>query len=599
MIQDTKIQEIRDATDIVALIGEYLTLKKRGQNFIGLCPFHQEKTPSFNVHPAKQMFHCFGCHKAGDIFNFIMEHEKIPFMDAVRFLAERAGINIETNENDQLSREKEALYYANKFAANFFYRNLQSNAGQEAMNYLRVRGFDEEIIRQFGLGYSLPAWDGLIRAAQKKSINPEILHRAGLVIKNDNGHYYDRFRGRFMIPIINLSKKVVGFGGRILTPQENAPKYINSPETAIYHKGFMLYGLFRTRELIQKKNQAIFVEGYTDLISLYSNGVENVVATLGTALTEHQAKLIKRYTSHIVLLYDGDAAGLSATMRGADIFIGQGLDVKIIQLPDGEDPDTFIRKSGKIGFETFLNASTTMLKFKIRQLERQSTDRTENIRSVLESVANIKDQIQQDMALQEIAEHFTIDESAIRKQFQFIISRHRSQQRPTPDSNAGTPAPKPKRRDRYLIAEESLIKIVIQHPTKLATIQQQIDISDIQDGQLNEILRLIFSESKTNPPFNPENISRLIINPELKARLATLLSGDVIDENNLDKAINDSTFMLKKRKIDFEKQALARRILEAEKNKQDVSTLRQQYAALIATTKELEQKKIVKSEKKT
>ncbi|MBN2012481.1 DNA primase [candidate division KSB1 bacterium] len=589
-ISDEKIQEVRDATDIVSLISEYLTLKKRGKNFVGLCPFHNEKTPSFNVNPEKQFFNCFGCHKAGDIFNFIIEHEKITFLEAVQFLADRAGITIHTDESKQFTQEKEALYYANKFAANLFYQNLVSPIGREAMNYLQKRGFDHNIIRQFGLGYSTPGWDGLIQAAKKKSINPEILHKAGLAIKKDNGGYYDRFRGRVMIPIINLSKKVVGFGGRILQVQDNAPKYINSPETAIYHKGYMLYGLFRTREAIQQKNQAIFVEGYTDLISLYAHGIHNVVATLGTSLTDGQAKLIKRYTNHVVLLYDSDSAGSAASMRGADIFLGQGLNVKIIQLPDGEDPDTFIQSNGQESFAAFLQNAQSMLQFKIQQLERKSNDRTANIRSALESVVHIKDQIQQDIALQEVAEYFDISDGAIRTKFTYL-QNIQTKQKINNNPEDEITIPKSRNEDRYQIAEEMIVRVCIQYPSYITKVNKSISLSDIEDLQLRELLEIIFTRFQTNKIVNQEIMMRKVSNPDLQKRLVFLLTIDYVNETGLEKNLNDDLILLQQRKLEKQVEEIVVKIQEGEKMKIDVSDLRKQWFDLRNERLKLEKKK--------
>jgi len=417
-----KIAEIKEATDIVELISGYLTLKKRGKNFFGLCPFHQENSPSFSVDPIRKMYYCYGCHKGGDSISFLMNYDRMSFFEAVQLLAEKAGISLpRVKADDSRIKEKESLYFANKFAAEFFYNNLISPVGKKVLSYLYNRGFDDSTIRGFGMGYSLPQWDGLIIQARRKSVSIEILYKAGLIIKKEGGGYYDRFRGRMMTPIINLSKKVVGFGGRILTDDKKSPKYINSPETPIYQKSQILFGLNRTREHIREKDQAIFVEGYTDLISLFQHEIKNTVATSGTALTIHQAQLIKRYTGNILLLYDSDAAGLSAAMRGADIFLNAGLEVKIVVLPQGQDPDSFIRASGKDAFLQILSQSVSLIKFKIETLSKQynmtlNQDRTKVIQLALESVAKIRNSIRQDFALKDVAEYFAIDEMALRNQ---------------------------------------------------------------------------------------------------------------------------------------------------------------------------------------
>ncbi|MGH2568688.1 MAG: DNA primase, partial [Bacteroidota bacterium] len=324
-IPNEKIEEIRAANDIVEVVSAHAPLKKRGKNFVGLCPFHQEKTPSFTVSADKQMYHCFGCGRGGNVFTFVMEFEKVSFVEAVRSLATRAGIAIpETETQYEQSGEIENLYNACRFAGLHFYTNLlQSDEGKAALDYFHRRGFTDETIRTFGLGYSLNSWDGLLQKAQEEGIGTDYLVKAGLVRTREDGSLYDYFRGRAMFPIFSTTGRVVGFGARKLRDDDPLGKYINSPETPVYNKSRVLFGLFQAKDAIRAENNALMVEGYADLISLYQAGFQNVVASSGTALTEEQVQLIGRYTKDLTLVYDADSAGSQATLRGVDVVLQQ------------------------------------------------------------------------------------------------------------------------------------------------------------------------------------------------------------------------------------------------------------------------------------
>lgn len=374
-IPETKIDEIRSASNIVDVISSYVSLKKRGKNFLGLCPFHKEKTPSFNVSPDKQMYHCFGCGVGGNAFTFVMELEKVSFIEAVRTLADRAGITLPTEGGDTTqATENEGLYNVCRLAGLHFHENLMSTVeGKLALEYFHHRGFADETIRKFGLGYSMNSWDDLLKHAQAKDIDTTILEKAGLVIRReDNSGLYDRFRGRAMFPIFSPSGRPIGFGARKMREDDPVPgKYINSPETPVYVKSQNLYGLFHAKEAIREKENAILVEGYADLISVFQAGIENIIASSGTALTEEQILLIGRYAKNITLVYDADSAGSKATMRGVDMIIENGLEVKVAELPAGEDPDSFVRKHGGKEFQKLLDGAVTFLDFKARSFQQQ------------------------------------------------------------------------------------------------------------------------------------------------------------------------------------------------------------------------------------
>ena len=342
--------------DIVDVVGDYVRLRRRGSNFVGLCPFHDEKTPSFNVNPERAIYKCFGCGEGGNVFQFMMAMERIGFPEAVRLLAERTGIELPEEKKPEQGSERETVFHALRFAARYFYHLLtQEEAGAEGLVYFRERGFSNEIIKKFGLGYATDAWDGLIQAAKEKQIKIETLEKAGLIIpRREKKGYYDRYRGRIIFPIWSHVGKVLGFGGRILKPAENAPKYINSPETVVYHKSRVLYGLHQSKQAIRKQQEALLVEGYTDVLSLYQHGIENIVATSGTALTPEQIKLLMRYTRQAVLVFDADSAGAGAAIRGIDLMLEQGMTVYGLSLPEGEDPDSFVKEKGASGFLDYL-----------------------------------------------------------------------------------------------------------------------------------------------------------------------------------------------------------------------------------------------------
>jgi len=369
LFSEDKISEIIEKNDIVDVISEYMTLKRSGGNYSALCPFHSEKTPSFSVSSAKQMFYCFGCGTGGDVIAFIQKIERIEFIEAVRLLAERAGVQLEKEEDPkQLERAKlqKSLYKVNTEAARFFYSNL--NTAPKALEYLKRRGISDTIIKRFGLGFAPDKWHGLIDFMKRKGISSELLYKAGLITKNNDGErYYDKFRNRIMFPIIDLKGNVIAFGGRVT--DDSKPKYLNSPETPVFSKGYNIYGLNFVKK-VQNLENIIVVEGYMDAIALHQFGVENAVASLGTAFTENQAKLLKRFSNEIIISYDSDLAGQTATMKGLSILEKEGCIVKVLSLPSGKDPDEYIRKEGVDAFRERIRKSVSLIEYKIETLKK-------------------------------------------------------------------------------------------------------------------------------------------------------------------------------------------------------------------------------------
>jgi DNA primase len=399
-IPDEKVEEVRAAADIVDVAGDYVQLKRSGSRFMGLCPFHNEDTPSFSVDPEKNLYYCFGCQNGGDVFKFVQEIEGVGFLEGVRILADRYSIPLPEEETDpEAANEREAILHALRFAARFFYRQLtQTDRGRPALDYLRERGFTPGTIKTFGLGYAPDTWDALLSAAEEESLDPAVLEKAGLVIeRNDGSGYYDRYRGRIIFPIFSHIGKVLAFAGRILDPDADQPKYINSPETEVYHKKEVLYGLHQAKRAIRQTDEVLLVEGYTDVISLSQAGVENVVASSGTALTDEQVKTLHRYAKRALLLYDADEAGGRATMRGMDRVLEQGMGAYAVELPEGDDPDDYVQAEGGEAFATYVEEHRQDLPSFAYQRARRAgeletpEDRVETQRSIIESVARIPD----------------------------------------------------------------------------------------------------------------------------------------------------------------------------------------------------------------
>jgi DNA primase len=418
--------KVKERADIVEVVGDYVPLKKKGQNMWACCPFHGEKSPSFSVSPTKQIYKCFGCSKAGDPIQFIMDIEGIGFQEAIRHLAGKYGIEVEedetrTPEQDLEQSERESLFIVTNFAKDFFVKNLQTEEGRSiGLSYFKERGFSPQIIEKFDLGYALDGWDHLLKAAKSAGFQESLLLKSGLILQRegDPSRTYDRFRGRVTFAIHNVSGKAIGFGARILTKDKNQPKYINSPETPIYHKSDVLYGIFQAKKAIRELDNCYLVEGYTDVVSMHLSGIENVVASSGTSLTEGQIKLIKRFTNQVTVLYDGDSAGIKASIRGIDLLLEGGLNVKAVVFPDGEDPDSFSRKVGSQAFQDYLNNnSRDFIGFKIGlyqdEFARDPIRKAEVVREIVLSIGKIPDPIVRSVYAREASALLQIEEEII------------------------------------------------------------------------------------------------------------------------------------------------------------------------------------------
>jgi DNA primase len=419
MISRNTIDEVKSRLDIVDVISDFISLKRSGQNYKALSPFTNEKTASFYVVPSKGIFKDFSSGKGGDSITFVMEHEGMSYMEAIKYLAKKYGVEIKedaSSEQAQIAQsERDGLYIVMNYAKEYF-KDLLHNHDEGrsiGLSYFRERGFNDRNLEKFELGYALNEWRGLEQAALKSGYSPEALEKSGLVIKKEDGKTYDRFRGRVIFPVHNLSGKVIAFGARILTKEKDQPKYINSPETEIYHKSHVLYGMYQAKNEIRKHDFCYLVEGYTDVISMHQAGIENVVASSGTALTEEQIKLMRRFTENVTVLFDGDAAGIKAALRGIDLVLKGGLNVRIVLLPDGEDPDSYSKKKGSTELNQFLkDHSRDFISFKIElysaDAAKDPIKKAELIRDIVTSITAIPDPLKRTVYLQECSKKLEV-----------------------------------------------------------------------------------------------------------------------------------------------------------------------------------------------
>ncbi len=426
MIDRITIEKIRSAANIYDIVKEFVTLKKAGANYKGLCPFHDEKTPSFIVSPSKQLYKCFSCGQGGDAVGFIMQHEQMTYPEALKWIAKRYGIEVkekeETEEEKKESSEREAMFAANQWARDYFADTLYNNVEGVAigMAYFRARGFRDDIIKKFQLGFCLPERNAMAQAALKRGYEEEYLVKTGLCVKTEDGKLLDRYHGRVIFPVHTISGRVVAFGGRVLNTekQKNVGKYVNSPDSLIYNKSHELYGLYLAKHAITKHDRCFLVEGYTDVISMHQAGIENVVSSSGTSLTIGQIRLLRRFTHNITLLYDGDAAGIKASLRGIDLLLAEGMNIKVVLLPEGEDPDSFARNNNAQKYWEYIEANQTdFIRFKtnllLKDAENDPQQRSNVIRDIVNSIAVIPDRIVRQTYISQCADQVKMEERII------------------------------------------------------------------------------------------------------------------------------------------------------------------------------------------
>jgi DNA primase len=421
------IERVIEANDIIDVISEYVELKKAGKEFKGLCPFHREKTPSFMVSQEKQVYHCFGCNASGNVVTFIMDIENLTFKEAIEFLADRVGITLEEIELTEKEYQKKKLideiYKINKLAAMYFYNKLFSEEGRQALVYIRKRGLTEATIKKFGIGYSPPQGNGLLNFLKEKGYTESFLVKAGLLSQKNN-RYYDRFRNRMMFPIIDVKGNIIGFGGRSI--DDSLPKYLNTPETEVFKKGKNLFAINFAKKTQQDK--FIIVEGYMDAISLHQAGIDCAVASLGTALTEDQARLIKRYKRNVVIAYDADEAGISAALRGLDILDELNLNIKVLTIPHGKDPDEFLKKNGVEAFNQLIENADSLIEFKAKVYRKNldldnPQDRIIYVKKIAKDIAKLSDEVKREVYISSVAKVAQIPENAVRTEVSHFVNR--------------------------------------------------------------------------------------------------------------------------------------------------------------------------------
>lgn len=544
-ISDEIIEKVKYNSDIVNIISDYVQLKKSGSNFIGICPFHNEKTPSFTVSQTKQIYHCFGCGEGGDGVNFIMKKENLDFPDAIKFLADKLGIEIyESNNEPNYQSEKEKTYEINREAAYYFHNNLIKD--DFALEYLNKRCINIKLIKQFGLGFSLDSWDSLLKHLKEKGFKEDEINKTGLIgKKSGNNGYYDRFRNRIIFPIIDAKSRVIGFGGRVL--DDSMPKYLNSPDTIVFNKGNNLYGLNLLNKLSDRK-RILLVEGYMDVISLFKNGINYSIASLGTALTERQSKLIKRFGEEVYICYDSDSAGIKATLKAIDIFLKIDISPRIIVLPDGMDPDDYIKSEGLFNFNKQFNNSLGYLDFKIFIAKRKFNleDLDEKIKFTIEIAKIIKDlksPIEQDVYIEKISKETGISKYAIESEIKGkntnIEKRNISNNRASKDNIRPMRALLP---SAQIKAEADLIKLMIKEKDFFEYISKKLKIDNFESMESKCIINLLDKHYKDEELANEDELVKKILEiPNLDKKKIQLILNDSISyqPSNINQIIDD------------------------------------------------------------
>ena len=503
-IPDHQISAVRTATDIVAIVSDHVRLKKRGSNYVGLCPFHNEKTPSFSVSPGMGIFKCFGCGKGGNVFQFLMEVESLTFPEAARTLAERAGIELASDpEAEKRSRMTESVYEVLRFAGRYFNTQLTTTEeGRKALDYLTERGFTTATIRRFGLGWAPDAWDALVKEAERKHIDTKALQLAGLSAPRQRGDgHYDRFRARVVFPIFSTIGKVIGFGGRTLEAAPDTPKYINSPQTSVYRKGRALYGLFQGKSAIRTEEEAILVEGYTDVLTLHQASIKNAVACSGTALTKEQIRTLSRFARRILLLYDADEAGGKAALRSIELVLPAGLSAYAISLPPGEDPDSFVREHGADEFREYVRTHrqdfVTFIHSRAQRTGALGSPEGEHaaMRATVDAVAKIPDPLQREPFIRRASELFDVPRATLRGALDRKLRPTRAP-RSAAEPEAKTAALQPK--IAALPPEKALLQLMLTHGESMVHfIMTRMSVREFSEGPCRDVVTRLLEMYET------------------------------------------------------------------------------------------------------
>ena len=531
LIAEHIIEQVREANDVVDVVSDYVQLKRSGRNFFGRCPFHNEKTPSFSVSPDKQIYHCFGCGAGGNVINFIMEHERLDFLSSVKLLADRANIHIETDPGEPRKKDDRAsIYNMHEIAARVFERQLNDSSAKSAKDYLLNRGLAEETLKTFRVGFAPDSWDTVTLEVMKLGLSQDVLTRSGLLMPKNGGGYYDRFRNRIMFPIMDINGKVQAFGGRIFGEAEGA-KYMNSPETPIYHKGRTLFGLNISRDEIRSSRTAILVEGYMDLIRLYQEGFQNVVAGTGTAFTSEQAGLVKRFADKVLVCYDGDTAGQKAAQKAGLTLLDKGLDVRIIQIPHGEDPDSFFDEKDAKEFQKLIGSALDFMTFVLRANQDQMDSpvkRTAFLEGMVSELALMQNEILRGMLAGQLAEEMHVPEEAVMGLLKRQSKRvRRSEYTPDPPVRQTQSKPDTLRRPESGAekAEFELLRLHLsQDESLLNWLTSTIGDDDIKAFHYVEIFQMLHGRLRKELPINHSRLLDEIESAEIRRFIARLIN---------------------------------------------------------------------------
>ncbi len=568
MIPEEVIAQVIERSDLVEIISAYIPLKKAGRNFKVLCPFHPEKTPSFVVNPDKQIFHCFGCGVGGNTVTFIMKQERLNFPEAIRVLAQRVGITIPEDREDQTRRDlRQTLYQLNVLAGDFFHQHLlvgKDTAARNAREYLKSRQVQLDTVKNFKLGFAPDQWDGLITFLTKKGYSPDIMLKAGLIIAQENPKregFYDRFRNRITFPIYDIKGQCVGFGARSL--KDGTAKYINSPETMIYTKGQHLYGFHLAKEAVVKKDTVIIVEGYMDCLMPFQMGVDNIAASLGTALTVEQIRLIHRYTQRVIFLFDMDKAGQSAMMRTLDSFLEQGIEVKIATLEEGEDPDSFIRHYGRETFEKHLQEAQSIFDYKLAQLMQANDVRTVEgkthiCQQMLLTINKVPNEIMKAEYIKRLSGRLTIREEALWAELKKVTSLASTGEKKR--SLESSPVPS----EIFRSAELKLLKLMLEYPHFIGSGKEHLDLKDFQNETIQLIFKGLFDSFDQGRVMDIKTVLSPVHDPMVFSSLSrTLLEEDAL-KGEPNKVFSDCVLRLKKDRMLSERKKLIEQIRFAE-----------------------------------
>ncbi len=582
---DELIEEIRSSNDIVDTISQYVQLKRKGRNFFGLCPFHKEKSPSFSVSPDKQIFHCFGCGVGGNVIHFISKIENLDFKDTIEYLADRAGIELPKTENEQFNQRqilKDKVYKINEETARFYHENLYKPTAKEAQNYVKERKLNNATLKSFLIGYS-GTYNELYKHLRSKGFSDNEILASSLVNKNDRGQFIDRFRRRLMIPILDVRGKVIAFGGRVL--DNSLPKYINSPENIVYSKGRNLFGLNVAKKGDLKK--VVIVEGYMDAISLYQRGITNVVASLGTALTESQGRLLRKYAEQIIISYDSDSAGQAATLRGLEILRNLGCDVRILQMEGAKDPDEYVIKYGTGRFNLLIDNAISLVEFKVKVLKNKfdldnTNDKIKFLQEIAKVLSEVESQIELEIYVEKIANEYSISKEAIYSEINKIKYANTSKQKePENVIRRAKPVKVSKVDDSVIKKENVVIYLLLNYPEESTEkIRNNLLETDFKYETNKKIINKLYELIDKKEKISSEVLNYFADDDEITSHM-TMLMADDYEIGDVDKCIDDIINSYNKERLIDRRNDIIQSLESNELTKEEKASLEKELSSIV------------------